>query len=160
MSWCLGAKLSWCQIVSCHIVLESNCPVPNCPRCQSVWCQIVRCQIVLCQIVLCQIFLCQIVPCQIVLCQIFLCQIVLCQIVWCQIAWCQIVPAPSNGIDCDLNVNPPTTKPGMFKSCDTYWPTSWSSFQEKFWLLWTYARVKGRSENLWKFIRSFWARLP
>ena len=55
-----GAKLSWCQIVRCQIVL-----VPNCPLLLS-WCQIVRfyylgaklspllsrCQIVQCQIVL------------------------------------------------------------------------------------------------------------
>ena len=56
-----GAKLSWCQIVRCQIVLVPNCPgaklsafiilVPNCPLllswCQIVWCHIVRCQIVL-----------------------------------------------------------------------------------------------------------------
>ena len=51
-----GAKLSWCQIVRCQIVLVPNCPgaklstfiilVPNCPLLLS-WCQIVRCQIVL-----------------------------------------------------------------------------------------------------------------
>ena len=70
-----GAKLSWCQIVRCQIVLVPNCPgaklstfiilVPNCPLLLS-WCQIVRfyclgaklsallswCQIVRCQIVL------------------------------------------------------------------------------------------------------------
>ena len=46
-----GAKLSWCQIVRCQIVLVPNCPgaklsafiilVPNCPLLLS-WCQIVR----------------------------------------------------------------------------------------------------------------------
>ena len=36
-----GAKLSWCQIVRCQIVLVPNCPFFN------SWCQIVRCQIVL-----------------------------------------------------------------------------------------------------------------
>ena len=46
-----GAKLSWCQIVRCLIVLVPNCPgaklstfiilVPNCPLLIS-WCQIVR----------------------------------------------------------------------------------------------------------------------
>ena len=46
-----GAKLSWCQIVRCQIVLVPNCPgaklstfiilVPNCPLLSS-WCQIVR----------------------------------------------------------------------------------------------------------------------
>ena len=45
-----GAKLSWCQIVRCQIVLVPNCPgaklstfiilVPNCPLLLS-WCQIV-----------------------------------------------------------------------------------------------------------------------
>ena len=45
-----GAKLSWCQIVRCQIVLVPNCPgaklstfiilVPNCPFLLS-WCQIV-----------------------------------------------------------------------------------------------------------------------
>ena len=46
-----GAKLSWCQIVRCQIVLVPNCPgaklstfiilVPNCPLLLS-WCQIAR----------------------------------------------------------------------------------------------------------------------
>ena len=46
-----GAKLSWCQIVRCQIVLVPNCPgaklstfiilVPNCLLLLS-WCQIVR----------------------------------------------------------------------------------------------------------------------
>ena len=46
-----GAKLSWCQIVRCQIVLVPNCPgaklsvfiilVANCPLLLS-WCQIVR----------------------------------------------------------------------------------------------------------------------
>ena len=46
-----GAKLSWCQIVRCQIVLVPNCPgaklsvfiilVPNCPL-LLFWCQIVR----------------------------------------------------------------------------------------------------------------------
>ena len=46
-----GAKLSWCQIVRCQIVLVPNCPgaklstfiilVQNCPHLLS-WCQIVR----------------------------------------------------------------------------------------------------------------------
>ena len=37
-----GAKLSWCQIVRCQIVL-----VPNCPAAKLAWCQIVRGQIAL-----------------------------------------------------------------------------------------------------------------
>ena len=46
-----AAKLSWCQIVRCQIVLDQDswCQIVRVPNCLFLlsWCQIVRCQIVL-----------------------------------------------------------------------------------------------------------------
>ena len=73
-----GAKLSWCQIVRCQIVLVPNCPgaklstfiilVPNCPLLLS-WCQIV-CFIILvpnCPVPNCPVLNCPVPNCPTIL---------------------------------------------------------------------------------------------
>ena len=76
-----GAKLSWCQIVRCQIVLVPNCPgaklsvfiilVPNCPLLLS-WCQIVRFIILVpnCQVPNCPVPNCPVPNCPVPNCPV------------------------------------------------------------------------------------------
>ena len=136
-----GAKLSWCQIVRCQIVLVPNCLgaklstfiilVPNCPGAKLSgaklsgaklsWCQIVRCQIVLVPncpggklstfIILVPNCLFLLSWCQIV-CFYYLGAKLSALLSWCQIVRCQIVLQ-----SCKQHENKKKLQPFLLQSC-------------------------------------------